>query len=119
MDAGFCVEALAEALGNYGRPETFNTDQGAQSTSEAFIGLLKEHGVAISMDGRGRAFDNIVTERFWRDIKYEWLYLHSFDSIKELRRSLDFYIIFYTFKRIHQALDYRIPNEVYINRIVS
>ena len=119
MDAGFCVEALDEALRNYGSPEIFNTDQGAQFTSEAFTGLLKEHGVAISMDGRGRAFDNIFTERFWRNIKYEWLYLHSFDSIRELRQGLDSYIVFYNFKRIHQALDYKIPNEVYINEKVS
>ena len=119
VDAGFCVEALDEALRNYGSPEIFNTDQGAQFTSEAFTGLLKEHGVAISMDGRGRAFDNIFTERFWRNIKYEWLYLHSFDSVRELRQGLDSYIVFYNFRRIHQALDYKIPNEVYINEKVS
>ena len=65
------------------------------------------------MDGRGRAFDNIFTERFWRNLKYEWLYLNSFDSIKELRSSLDEYIEFYNFQRIHQALDYKTPNEVY------
>ena len=70
-------------------------------------------GIAISMDGRGRAFDNIFTERFWRNLKYEWLYLNSFDSIKELRSSLDEYIEFYNFQRIHQALDYKTPNEVY------
>ena len=113
MGVDFCVDALKEALQNFGTPEIFNSDQGAQFTSEAFTGLLKEKGIAISMDGRGRAFDNIFTERFWRNLKYEWLYLNSFDSIKELRSSLDEYIEFYNFQRIHQALDYKTPNEVY------
>jgi len=113
MDAAFCIDALKEALQNFGAPEIFNSDQGAQFTSEAFTELLKKKGVAISMDGRGRAFDNIFTERFWRNLKYEWLYLHSFDSIRELRCSLDEYIDFYNFQRIHQALNYRTPNEVY------
>ena len=113
MDVAFCIEALKEALQNFGAPEIFNSDQGAQFTSEAFTELLKEKGVAISMDGRGRAFDNIFTERFWRNLKYEWLYLHSFDSIRELRCSLDEYIEFYNFQRIHQALGYKTPNEVY------
>lgn len=85
MDAGFCVEALDEVPRNRGRPEIFNTGQGAQFMSEALTELLKKHGVAISMDGRGRAFDNIFTERLQRDNKYEWLYLYSFDSIRELR----------------------------------
>ena len=113
MDVAFCTEVLEEALEKFGTPEIFNTDQGAQFTSDAFTGILKEHGVAISMDGRGRAFDNIFTERFWRNIKYEWLYLHSFDSVRELRAGLREYIAFYNFKRIHQALDYKTPNEVY------
>lgn len=113
MDVIFCTEALEEALEKFGTPEIFNTDQGAQFTSEAFTGMLETHGVAISMDGRGRAFDNIFTERFWRNIKYEWLYLHSFDSIRELRAGLSEYIDFYNFKRIHQALGYKTPNEVY------
>ena len=113
MGVDFCVDALKEALQNFGTPEIFNSDQGAQFTLEAFTGLLKEKGIAISMDGRGRAFDNIFTERFWRNLEYEWLYLNSFDSIKELRSSLDEYIEFYNFQRIHQALDYKTPNEVY------
>lgn len=113
MGVDFCVDALKEALQNFGTPEIFNSDQGAQFTSEAFTSLLTEKGIAISMDGRGRAFDNIFTERFWRNLKHEWLYLNSFDSIKELRCSLDEYIDFYNFQRIHQALDYKTPNEVY------
>ena len=113
MGVDFCIDALKEALENFGNPEIFNSDQGAQFTSEAFTGLLKERDIAISMDGRGRAFDNIFTERFWRNLKYEWLYIHSFDSIKELKSSLDEYIEFYNFQRIHQALDYKTPNEVY------
>ncbi len=71
MDVAFCAEALEEALGKFGTPVIFNTDQGAQFASEAFIGMLEAHGVSISMDGRGRTFDNIYTERFWRNIKYE------------------------------------------------
>ena len=113
MNVGFCVDALEEALQNYGTPQIFNSDQGAQFTSEAFTRLLSEKGVAISMDGRGRAFDNIFTERFWRNIKYEWLYINSFDSIKELRESLKNYMEFYNFQRIHQALGYKTPNEMY------
>ena len=113
MDVAFCTEALKEALEKFGTPEIFNTDQGAQFTSDAFTRILVEHGVAISMDGRGRAFDNIFTERFWRNLKYEWLYLHSFDSVRELRAGLGEYIAFYNHKRIHQALGYKTPNEVY------
>ena len=84
MDVAFCTVALEK----FGTPEVFNTDQGAQFTSDVFTGILEAHGVAISMDGRGRAFDNIFTERFWRNIKYEWLNLHSFEGIKELRLGL-------------------------------
>ena len=80
MDVAFCTEALEK----FGTPEVFNTDQGAQFTSDAFTGMLEAKGIEISMDRRGRVFDNIFIERFWRNIKYEWLYLHSFESIKEL-----------------------------------
>ena len=113
MDVAFCTEALEEALEKFGTPEIFNTDQGAQFTSEAFTGILDAHGVAISMDGRGRAFDNIFIERFWRNVKYEWLKLHSYDNIRELRTELKEYIDFYNFKRIHESLGYKTPEEVY------
>ena len=113
MDVAFCTEALEEALGKFAPPEIFNTDQGAQFTSDAFIGILEAHGIAISMDGKGRAFDNIFIERFWRNVKYEWLKLHSYDNIRELRTELKEYIDFYNFKRIHESLGYKTPEEVY------
>lgn len=103
----------------YGTPEIFNTDQGSQFTSEEFVSVLLSHGIQISMDGRGRAFDNIFTERFWRTIKYEWLFLKSFESINELRRSFEEYSNFYNFKRLHQALGYKTPEEVYSNKKVK
>ena len=110
MDVAFCTEALEEALEKFGTPEVFNTDQGAQFTSDSFTGMLEAKGIAISMDGRGRAFDNIFIERFWRNIKYEWSCPHSFESIRALRLGLKEYIDFYNFRRIHQALDYKTPN---------
>ena len=113
MDVAFCTEALEEALGKFAPPEIFNTDQGAQFTSDAFSGILEAHGIAISMDGKGRAFDNIFIERFWRNVKYEWLKLHSYDNIKELRTELKEYLDFYNFKRIHESLGYKTPEEVY------
>ena len=100
-------------LGKFGPPEIFNTDRGAQFTSDAFIGILEAHGIAISMDGKGRAFDNIFIERFWRNVKYEWLKLHSYDNIRELRAELKEYIDFCNFKRIHESLGYKTPEEVY------
>ncbi len=99
MDVPFCTEALEEALEKFGTPKVFNTDQGTQFTSAAFTGILEAHGVAISMDGRECAFDNIFTERFWRNIKCEWLCLHSVESIKEIRPGLEEYIDFYNFIR--------------------
>ena len=113
MDADFCVEALQEALGRYGRPEIFNTDQGSQFTSKDFIGTLKEHGIKISMDGRGRCQDNIFIERLWWTIKYQYLYLHSFENGSALRRGLNEWISKYNYVRGHSALDDRTPDEVY------
>ena len=113
MDANFCVEALQEALGRYGRPEIFNTDQGSQFTSKDFTGTLKEHDVKISMDGRGRCQDNIFIERLWWTIKYQYLYLHSFENGLSLRQGLAKWISKYNEYRGHSALDDRTPDEVY------
>ena len=112
LDADFCVEALEEALGK-GRPEVFNTDQGSQFTSEGFTGLLEQHQVRISMDGKGRYIDNIFVERLWRTVKYEEVYLNAYSSGREARAQLGAYFSFYNTQRPHQALDYRTPGEVF------
>lgn len=112
LDAGFCVEALKEALSK-GRPEIFNTDQGSQFTSFEFTGVLEDAGVKISMDGRGRVYDNIFVERLWRSVKYEDVYIKDYASIRDARDSLMRYFEFYNFERPHQSLDYRTPVAVY------
>ncbi len=113
MDADFCVEALREAIRDYGRPDIFNTDQGAQFTSGAFTKVLKDNDIAISMDGRGRMQDNIFIERLWWTLKYNYLYLRSFADGSELRAGLRDWFGFYNHERSHQALDGRTPDEVY------
>ena len=113
LDTDFCVEALQEALERYGAPEIFNTDQGAQFTSSAFTGVLKEHGVAISMDGRGRCQDNIFIERLWWTVKYHYLYLWTFEGGSQLRKGLWWWFRFYNEERSHQSLDCKTPDEVY------
>jgi putative transposase len=113
LDADFCVEAVEEAIGRFGPPEIFNTDQGAQFTSQAFTILLKDHDIKISMDGRGRVLDNIFIERLWWTLKYQYLYLWSFDNGSQLRQGLDQWFHFYNQERSHQALDNLTPNEVY------
>ena len=112
LDGSFCQEMLDEAL-RCGRPEVFNTDQGAQFTAEAFTGRLQEAGVAVSMDGRGRCLDNVFVERLWRTVKYENLYLRGYESVPALERGLEQYFPFYNEERPHQALDYQTPEEVY------
>jgi putative transposase len=112
LDGGFCLEALDEAL-RLARPEIFNSDQGSQFTAEAFTGRLASAGVAISMDGRGRAQDNIFVERLWRSVKYEEVYRHDYANGWEAEERLACYFDFYCHQRIHQALDYRTPAEVY------
>ena len=112
LDADFCVEALEEALSK-GKPEIFNTDQGSQFTGEAFTGLLKQHGVRISMDGKGRYLDNIFVERLWRTVKYEEVYLKAYSNGREAKVGLDTYFHFYNTQRPHQALGYRTPAEVF------
>jgi putative transposase len=113
MDAGFCVDCLEEAIKVYGTPEIFNTDQGSQFTSDAFTGVLIENGVTISMDGRGRALDNIFVERLWRTVKYEEIYLKQHDTVQHLLLGLTEYFIFYNEERRHQSLGYETPSVVY------
>ena len=113
METDFCIEAVEEAIHRYGTPEIFNTDQGAQFTSVNFTGLLKDHDIAISMDGRGRAQDNIFIERLWWTLKYNYIYLRSFDNGADLRKGLRGWFSFYNQERFHQALDNLTPDEVY------
>ena len=115
LDSDFCIEALKEALSQHGKPEIFNTDQGAQFTSRAFTNILKEHKVAISMDGRGRVQDNIFIERLWWTLKYQYLYLWSFANGTELRQGLRHWVEHYNQERSHQALDDLTPDEVYFH----
>jgi putative transposase len=112
LEGAFCLEAVEDAL-QQGRPEIFNTDQGSQYTAAAFTTCLERAGVAISMDGRGRALDNVFVERLWRSVKYECLYLHGYDTVTELHEGLTSYFNFYNGLRHHQSLKYRTPEEVY------
>lgn len=113
MEAAFCVDCLEEALRTHGKPEIFNSDQGSQFTSEAFIGVLKREGIVISMDGRGRAFDNIFVERLWRSVKHEEVYLKGYATMGELMVGLTEYFAFYNGERPHQSLGYKTPDVVY------
>ena len=113
MDTVFCVDCLEEALQRHGNLEIFNTDQGSQFTSESFTGALKDRGVAISMDGRGRALDNIFVERLWRSVKYEDVYLKGYSTPMELMIGLAEYFVFYNGERPHQSLVNLTPDAVY------
>ena len=113
LDTDFCVEALEEAINRFGTPEIFNTDQGAQFTSNAFTNVLKHHDIKISMDGRGRVQDNIFIERLWWTVKHHYLYLHVFDNGTQLRKGLNEWFRFYNQERFHQGLDNLTPDEVY------
>ena len=112
LDGAFCLEMLEEALRS-GTPEVFNTDRGVQFTAAAFTGRLESAGVAVSMDGRGRALDNVFVERLWRSVKYEDIYIQGYEEVPELRRGLARYFAFYNHARLHQALGYRTPAAVY------
>jgi len=116
MDTSFCIEALEEALSRHGKPEIFNTDQGSQFTSEAFTERLKEEGVQISMDGKGRWCDNVFVERLWRSLKYEHVYLHAYESVGEARRKIGSYFEFYNSRRPHSSLRAQTPDQVYFHR---
>jgi putative transposase len=119
LTADFCVEALMEALAKFGRPEIFNTDQGAQFTSQEWIEVLNAAGVAISMDGKGRWIDNVFIERLWRSVKYEDVYLRAYASGSEARASLTKYFMFYNTRRLHENLGYATPDEVYFAALAT
>ncbi len=115
QDAGFCVEALREAIEIYGTPEIFNTDQGSQFTGDKFINALKASDIRISMDGKGRALDNVYVERLWRSLKYENIFLNDYRNLKELKGGIKLYFEFYNTERYHQSLEYQTPDEVYFS----
>ena len=113
MEADFCVEAVQEAMAKHGRPTIFNTDQGVQFTSAAFLDELETAGVRISMDGKGRFLDNIFIERLWRSLKYEEVFIKAYGSVLEARRGIGGWLSFYNEERPHQALGYRTPRAVF------
>jgi putative transposase len=115
METGFCIEAVEDALQRHGKPEIFNTDQGSQFTSEAFTGLLKQHDIAISMDGKGCWRDNVFIERLWKSVKYEEVYLRAYDSVSHAKQSLGNYLTFYNTRRPHSSLARKTPDQVYFN----
>jgi len=117
LTTDFCVEALQEALERYGQPEIFNTDQGCQFTDVDFIRVLKDHGIHISMDGKGRWRDNVFVERLWKSVKYEEVYLRAYDTVTVARTSLARYFRFYNTIRPHTALDRRTPDDVYFESL--
>ena len=113
MDKDFCVSALQSAIRRFGKPDIFNTDQGSQYTGNDFTGVLKQHQIQISMDGKGRCMDNIFIERLWRSIKYEEIYIKEYSNVKELINALKQYFEFYNFERPHQSLNRNTPAEIY------
>jgi len=113
LEADFCVEVLKEAINKYGKPEIFNTDQGVQFTCLEFIEVLEKNDPKISMDGKGRAIDNVFIERLWRSVKYENVYLHAYNDGLELYRGLDQYFQFYNHRRVHQGIDYKVPCQLF------
>lgn len=113
MEEAFCIDALREAIAKYGKPLIFNTDQGSQFTGENWIGVLKHHEINISMDGKGRALDNVMIERLWRSYKYEYLYLNSPENGRKLKEGTENWINFYNKNRFHQTLDKKTPDQVY------
>ncbi len=117
LTTDFCLEAVQEALASSGTPEIFNTDQGCQFTSQEFTGLLKAHGIQISMDGTGCWRDNVFVERLWRTIKYEEVYLHAYETVGAAHQGLERYLMFYNQTRPHQALDGQTPDQVYYDQL--
>ena len=115
LDDAFCVDALQRAVARYGAPDIFNTDQGSQFTGSAFTGVLEDHAITISMDGRGRWMDNVFIERLWRSVKYEEVYLKAYDSGRDAKAGLADYFAFYNAKRHHQSLDRATPDQVYFD----
>ena len=119
LTAGFCVEALSEALAQFGNPGVFNTDQGAQFTSDEFTKVPRDHGIEISMDGRGRCHDNIFVERLCWTVKHEWVYLRPAANGIEQKRSLAEFFDWYNLRRPHQALRWRTPAEAYLGQLTT
>jgi putative transposase len=119
LDNSFCIDALNEAIRKYGKPKIFNTDQGSQYTAHNFIKVLVDNEIAISMDGKGRALDNIFIERLWRTVKYEHIFLWRFDSVAELKASLKLFFEKYNQERLHKSLGYKTPDEVYYKKGVA
>lgn len=117
LDAQFCVEALREAISRHGTPQIFNTDQGSQFTGFQFTDTLKDHGIRISMDGKGRWMDNVFIERLWRSLKYECVYLNSFENGKEAKSIIRNWMIHYNMTRPHSTFDGQTPHEVYISKL--
>lgn len=115
LDSSFCIKALEHSIAEYGKPEIFNSDQGSQFTDGKFTGILNQASVRISMDGRGRCWDNIFIERLWRSVKYEEVYLKEYPTLPDARASIERYFRFYNESRPHQALDYRTPKEVHFS----
>lgn len=118
IDSVFCVDALKEALEKYGSPDIFNTDQGSQFTSEDFTKVLKEKDIQISMDGRGRALDNVFVERLWRTVKYENIFIRGYSTVSECRSGLKEYFEYYNTRREHSSLLYNNPMDIYIGRVM-
>ena len=116
MDVHFCLEALEEAINVHGVPEIVNTDQGCQFTSQAFTGLLKQHGIRISMDGKGAWRDNVFIERLWRSVKYEEVYLHAYDTVSDSRAGIGRYFNLYNRRRPHSSLKGKTPDQVYYSQ---
>lgn len=119
LTTDFCLEAVEAALGRYGTPELFNTDQGSQFTSSDFVDLLRTHGIQQSMDGKGRWVDNVLVERLWKSVKYEAVYLHAYDSVTQARQGLERYFRFYNQRRPHASLDGKTPDQVYFDSLSS
>ncbi len=119
LDTDFCIDALEEALIKYGKPEIFNTDQGCQFTSNLFTGVLLDNGIQISMDGKGRALDNVFIERFWWSLKHEEVYLKAYETVKEAIFAIGQYIHYYNNQRSHSSLGKRTPSEFYLSELLS
>jgi putative transposase len=117
MEADFCVRALEDALAQFGRPDIFNTDQGVQFTSEEFTQVLKAKDIRISMDGKGRCLDNVFVERLWRSLKYEEVFLRTYDGVRAAKEGIGQYFVFFNEERGHQSLGYRTPMDVYGNSL--
>ena len=117
MDTILVIDVLKEAIGKYGTPEIFNSDQGSQYTSFEHTKVLRDHGIKISMNGKGRSIDNIAIERFFRTLKYDEIYINDYQSVSHLRNSIAKYMYFYNFNRFHSALGYKKPMNVYLEGV--